>query len=65
MEYETVPPEPAVLVESPHAFAYDLATALTDLADNSLFYHSRRLAVHFLWQVWDSMSLLQSWPPER
>src|SRR5437762_13937609 len=34
--YDLVPPKPAALVESLRAFGYDLATALADLADNSL-----------------------------
>ncbi|HNT14178.1 MAG TPA: ATP-binding protein [Verrucomicrobiota bacterium] len=48
-EYETVPPEPAALVESLRAFGYELSTALADLADNSLFHHSRHITVHFHW----------------
>jgi hypothetical protein len=48
-EYETVPPEPAALVESLRAFGYELSTALADLADNSVFHHSRHIAVHFHW----------------
>lgn len=48
-EYETVPPEPAALVESLRAFGYDLSTALADLADNSLFHQSRHITVHFHW----------------
>lgn len=66
-QFETVPPKLAALVESLGAFGHDLATALADLVDNSLFHHSPRLSVHFLWQGRgrDSMSVLQSWPPER
>ena len=37
------------MVESLRAFGYDLATALADLADNSLFHHSQRLTIHFHW----------------
>jgi hypothetical protein len=48
-EDDIVPPEPAALIESLRAFGYDLATALADLADNSLFHHSRHLNVHFHW----------------
>lgn len=48
-EYETVPPEPAALVESLRAFGYELSTALADLADNSLFHHSQHITVHFHW----------------
>ena len=48
-EQDLVPPHPASLVESLRAFGYDLATALADLADNSLFHHPRHLAVHFHW----------------
>ena len=57
-DYETVPPEPAALVESLRAFGYDLATALADLADNSLFHHSQHLTVHFHWAGKDSAIVL-------
>lgn len=46
---DLVPPHPASLVESLRAFGYDLATALADLADNSLFHHPRLVAAHFHW----------------
>lgn len=42
-------PYAASLVESLRAFGYDLATALADLADNSLFHCARSLHVHFHW----------------
>src|SRR3954470_2780464 len=47
--YDDVPPKPAALVESLRAFGYDLATALADLADNSVFHHSRNITIHFHW----------------
>ncbi|HVT90634.1 MAG TPA: ATP-binding protein [Tepidisphaeraceae bacterium] len=37
------------MVESLRAFGYDLATALADLADNSLFHHTLNLNIHFHW----------------
>lgn len=46
---DLVPPYAAALVESLRAFGYDLCTALADLADNSLFHHSRNIRVHFHW----------------
>jgi hypothetical protein len=47
--YDLVPPKAAALVESLRAFGYELSTALADLADNSLFHHSRHICVHFHW----------------
>lgn len=44
-----VEPSAAALVESLRAFGYDLATALADLADNSLFHCSRHLTIDFHW----------------
>lgn len=46
---DLVEPHAAALAESLRAFGYDLATALADLADNSLFHRSRHLMVHFHW----------------
>lgn len=46
---DVVDPHPAALIESLRAFGYDLATALADLADNSLFHKSRNIAIHFHW----------------
>jgi len=46
---DIVEPRAAAMVESLSAFGYDLATALADLADNSLFHNSRHLAIHFHW----------------
>ena len=46
---DIVPPHAASLAESMRAFGYDLATALADLADNSLFHKSRHVAIHFHW----------------
>jgi hypothetical protein len=48
-DFDDVPPKAAALVESLRAFGYDLATALADLADNSLFHHSRNITIHFHW----------------
>jgi hypothetical protein len=48
-ETDLVPPHAASLAESLRAFGYDLATALADLADNSLFHNAKRLAIHFHW----------------
>ena len=46
---DLAPPHPASLAESLRAFGYDLATALADLADNSLFHRARNLRVYFHW----------------
>lgn len=46
---DLAPPNAASLVESLRAFGYDLATALADLADNSLFHSARNLHVDFHW----------------
>lgn len=46
---DLAPPHAAALVESLRAFGYDLATALADLADNSLFHGCRNLRVEFHW----------------
>lgn len=46
---DLAPPHAAALAESLRAFGYDLATALADLADNSLFHHCRTLRIHFHW----------------
>ena len=48
-ELDIAAPHAAALVESLRAFGYDLATALADLADNSLFHHTRHLAINFHW----------------
>lgn len=42
-------PHAAALAESLRAFGYDLATALADLADNSLFHNCRTLRIQFHW----------------
>ena len=47
--FDLVEPRASAMVESLRAFGYDLATALADLADNSLFHHSRNLSTHFHW----------------
>ena len=46
---DLAPPHAAALAESLRAFGYDLATALADLADNSLFHHSREIRIQFHW----------------
>ncbi len=46
---ELAPPHAAALAESLRAFGYDLATALADLADNSLFHNSRKVQIQFNW----------------
>ncbi|HSW02313.1 MAG TPA: ATP-binding protein [Sedimentisphaerales bacterium] len=46
---ELAPPHAASLAESLRAFGYELATALADLADNSLFHRARRIQIHFHW----------------
>jgi hypothetical protein len=46
---DLAPPFPSSLSESLRAFGYDLATALADLADNSLFAKARRVDLHFHW----------------
>jgi hypothetical protein len=46
---DLAPPHAASLVESMRAFGYDLATALADLADNSLFARARHIRLHFHW----------------
>jgi Histidine kinase-, DNA gyrase B-, and HSP90-like ATPase len=46
---DLVPPHAAALAESIRAFGYDLATALADLADNSLFHRCRHLRIQFHW----------------
>src|SRR5580704_15290066 len=49
-----VEPSAAAMVESLRAFGYDLATALADLADNSLFHCSRHVTIEFYWAGRDS-----------
>lgn len=51
---DIAPPHAASLAESLRAFGYDLATALADLADNSLFHRARNLRIHFHWAGEDS-----------
>ena len=51
---DLAPPHAASLAESLRAFGYDLATALADLADNSLFHRTRNLRIHFHWAGEDS-----------
>jgi hypothetical protein len=46
---DLVPPHAGALAESLRAFGYDLATALADLADNSIFHHCRQLDIRFHW----------------
>lgn len=46
---DLVPPRAASLVESLRAFGYDLATALADLVDNSLFSQAKNIRLHFYW----------------
>jgi len=46
---DLAPPLASHLVESLRAFGYDLATALADLADNSLFHHASKITVYFHW----------------
>jgi hypothetical protein len=46
---DLVPPHAGALSESLRAFGYDLATALADLADNSIFHHCRQLDIRFHW----------------
>ena len=46
---DLAPPHAAALAESLRAFGYDLATALADLADNSLFHHSHEIRIQFHW----------------
>ncbi len=46
---DLAPPHAAALAESLRAFGYDLATALADLADNSLYHQCRTIDVHFHW----------------
>lgn len=48
-DLDLVDPHAAAMVESLRAFGYDLATALADLADNSLFHRARHLTIHFHW----------------
>lgn len=48
-DLDLAPPNAASLAESLRAFGYDLATALADLADNSLFHNARHLDVQFHW----------------
>ncbi len=47
-------PHARSLVESLRAFGYDLATALADLADNSLFSQAKNVRLHFHWAGADS-----------
>lgn len=51
---DLAPPNASHLVESLRAFGYDLASALADLADNSLFHQARNISVHFHWAGEDS-----------
>ncbi len=46
---DLAPPHAASLAESMRAFGYDLATALADLADNSLFAGARHIRLQFHW----------------
>lgn len=46
---DLAPPHAASLAESLRAFGYELATALADLADNSIFWRARNIALHFHW----------------
>jgi len=46
---DLAPPNAAALAESLRAFGYDLATALADLADNSIFHHAHKVCIHFHW----------------
>ena len=46
---DLAPPHAAALVESLRAFGYELATALADLADNSIFHGCRKLRIQFHW----------------
>ncbi len=46
---DLAPPHARSLVESLRAFGYDLATALADLADNSLFSQAKNIRLHFHW----------------
>ncbi len=46
---DLVPPNASALAESLRAFGYDTATALADLADNSLFHHARNVRIQFHW----------------
>jgi hypothetical protein len=48
--YEDVSPRAASLVESLRAFGYDLATAIADLVDNSIFNGAKHVWIHFHWQ---------------
>lgn len=52
---ELAPPFAASLTESLRAFGYDLATALADLADNSVFHDSRNIRLYFHWAGEDSI----------
>ncbi len=46
---DLAPPHAASLAESMRAFGYDLATALADLADNSLFAGASHIRLQFHW----------------
>lgn len=46
---DLAPPHASALFESLRAFGYDLATALADLADNSLFHNCRKIRIQFHW----------------
>lgn len=46
---DIAPPHASALAESLRAFGYDLATALADLADNSIFHQSRVIRIQFHW----------------
>lgn len=48
-DIDLVRPHAGALSESLRAFGYDLATALADLADNSIFHRCRTLAIQFHW----------------
>ena len=56
--FDIAAPYAASLVESLRAFGYDLATALADLADNSLFHHSKHVTLHFHWAGGNSAIVL-------
>jgi len=46
---DLAPPHAASLAESLRAFGYDLATALADLADNSIFARAKLVSLQFHW----------------
>lgn len=48
-DYDDASPRAASLVESLRAFGYELATALADLVDNSIFAGAKHVWIHFHW----------------